>query len=549
MVGFSMALAGCGGGSDATGSTADLAVVFGKVITTSDLGRYEQGLADYLRSEKKGVEAHRDHLQSLVDRELMLFEAGKRGLDKLPSLERDLTALVNERIAEELSQSVVASHLSVTEEEIRAAYEEHLLGWEIRPAHILSKTKEDAIEIIRLLKAGADFSALAKERSLADDAEKGGDLGGFFGPGDAVTALREGVFRLGEGQVSEPIQTMDGYEVVKVVEKRRIPVEHLSRDISQQLIQRKRVKRLKAVVDSLEDAWEVRYNRDRIRYVLDRLNGRELGQEEAHTPLVEYTGGAISVDEAATGLRVLDKGATPPDSAMAFRVLENRIIPDTLLTIEARARGLHQHGKLLAWKEQKRREKAVAQLRLDVIAGKVEITNDEVRAHFDTHLDRYTSLPGIIEMTEVLSDTREEAEAILARARAGERLEELAARHSIRPDMEPLGGHTLADSGRITIESLYMSPYREIFGDANTKDVGLLKGPLAVQGYYSVFRLDQPYGKTPVPFRRVRRPIRVNLRQRQEGVHFEVFLDSLRRACAAQVQASEEALVRYAEAR
>ncbi len=544
-----MALAGCGAGTDSTGSTADLAIVAGKAITTSDLERYEQGLADYLRSEKEGVEAHRDHLQSLVDRELMLFEATKRGLDKQPSLEHDLTALVNERIADELSQSVVAGHLSVTEEEIRTAYEEHLLGWEIRPAHILSKTEEDAIEIIRLLKAGTDFYELAKERSLADDADKGGDLGGFFGPGDAVTALREGVFRLEEGQVSQPIQTMDGYEVVKVIQKRRTPVELLSREISQQLTQRKKVKRLKAVVDSLEAAWEVRYHRDRIRHVLDRLNGRELGQEEAQAPLIEYSGGAVSVEEAAVGLRFLDKGATPPDSAMAFRVLEIRIVPDTLLTLEARARGLHQRGNLLAWKEQKRREKAVAQLRLDVIAGKVEITSEEVRAYFDSHIDRYTSLPGIIEMTEVLTDTRAEAAAILARARAGERLEELAARHSIRPDMEPLGGHALADSGRMTIESLYMSPYREIFGDANTQDVGLLKGPLAVQGHYSVFRLDQPYGKTPVPFRRVRRPIRVNLRQREEAVHFQVFLDSLREASTDQVQASEEALVRYAESR
>ena len=469
-MGFSMALAGCGAGSDSTGSTADLAIVAGKAITTSDLERYEQGLADFLRSQEKGVEAHRDHLQSLVDRELMLFEARKRGLDKLPALEHKLTALVNERIAEELSQSVVASHLSVTEEEIRAAYEEHLLGWEIRPVHILSKTEEDANEIIRLLKAGADFSELAKERSLADDAEEGGDLGGFFGPGDAVTTLREGVFRLEEGQVSEPIQTKDGYEVVKVVEKRRIPIGRLSREISQQLIQRKRVKRLKAVVDSLEGAWEVRYHRDRIRHVLDRLSGRELGQEEAQAPLIEYSGGAISVDEAATGLRALDKGATLPDSAMAFQVLEIRIISDSLLTLEARARGLHQRGNLLAWKEQERREKAVAQLRLDAIAGKVEITTEEVRAYYDKHIDCYTSLPGIIQMTEVLSDTRAEAEGILAQARVGERLEELAPRRSIRPDMEPLGGHTLGASGRITIGSLYMSLYREIFGEANTKD-------------------------------------------------------------------------------
>ena len=77
----------------------------------------------------------------------------------------------------------------------------------------------------------------------------------------------------------------------------------------------------------------------------------------------------------------------------------------------------------------------------------------------------------------------------------------------------------------------------------------MLQGPLEVQDKYSVFRLDQPVELTAVSFRQVRRPIRVNIRQRREGVLFNAFLDSLRRVYANQVQISEEALSRYAAAR
>ena len=115
--------------------------------------------------------------------------------------------------------------------------------------------------------------------------------------------------------------------------------------------------------------------------------------------------------------------------------------------------------------------------------------------------------------------------------------------------MKPVGGHAFTDSGRVTVESLVQSPYRTIFGDSNSKDVGVLQGPLAVQEKYSVFRLDQPFEKAPVAFRQVQRPIRVNMRQRREGVLFDAFLDSLRRTYADQVQISEEALSRYAAAR
>ena len=127
-------------------------------------------------------------------------------------------------------------------------------------------------------------------------------------------------------------------------------------------------------------------------------------------------------------------------------------------------------------------------------------------------------------------------------------LEGLAARYSLRPRMKPVGGHAFADSGRVTIESLYQSPYRDFFGDSNVEDVGVLQGPLEVQDHYSIFRLDQPFEKAAVSFKQVRRPIRVDIRERKEGVLFAAFLDSLRRARADQIYIDEGVLDRHAAA-
>ena len=114
--------------------------------------------------------------------------------------------------------------------------------------------------------------------------------------------------------------------------------------------------------------------------------------------------------------------------------------------------------------------------------------------------------------------------------------------------MKPVGGHTFADSGRVAIESLYQSPYRTFFGDSNSKDVGVLQGPMEVQEKYSVFRLDQPYEMALLPFKQVQRPIRVNIRKRREGVLFDAFLDSLRQASAGEVHINQDALARYTAA-
>ena len=544
-----LVFAGCNLESKTDDSAVVLATVAGEAITALELEHYEQELPDYLRSKKEGMAAHRAHLQSLVDKKLVLREARKRRLDQLSDLKHKLSKMVNERLVEELSREMVDAQFTITEEELRTIYEEDSLGWEIWPAHILSTSEEDARDIIRLLDAGASFSDLARERSLADDADKGGNLGAFFDQSGAVSSLRDGTFHLEEGQVSEPIRTIDGYEVVKVLKKRRIPFEQLRGDITKQLSQRKWGSRREAVIDSLKKAYDLRYHRDRIQAVLDGLYRRGLDQEQAQAPLIEYTGGAIKVGDFVQGLLDVEKGVLPPDGAAVFHMLEFWVLPDSLLALEARAQGLHQRADIVEWREKKHQKLLVSQLHLDVVEGKVEVTDAEVRAYYEEYLDTYKSLPGIIEMTEVLVNTRAEAEAILARARAGERLEELAIRHSVRPSMKPVGGHTFADSGRVTIKSLYQSPYRTFFGDSNSKDVGVLQGPMEVQEKYSVFRLDQPYEMALLPFKQVQRPIRVKIRKRREGVFFDAFIDSLRRAEVDQVQISEEVLSRYAARR
>ena len=254
--------------------------------------------------------------------------------------------------------------------------------------------------------------------------------------------------------------------------------------------------------------------------------------------------------DAMEGLRRLEESdSAPPDTAAIFRALDEWILPDTLLVLEARARGMPDRPEMVEWRERERPGLMAARLRQDVVEGRVEVTEEEVKDHYESNLEDYTTLPGFIRMTEVLCGTRAQADSVLARARAGERLEVLAARHSVRPGMKPVGGHTFGDSGKVTIEPLYQSPYRTVFGDRNTEDVGVLQGPLEVQERYSVFRLDQAFEKEAVPFWRLRRRIKARIRRGREAALFEAFLDSLRLVHAREVKLSEEALSRYAAAR
>jgi len=518
-------------------------------IVVADLEEFIASLPEHLHSKKTGIDAYREYLQNLLERELMRQAAEKRGLGDLPELQAVLDTESNKRLAQEISLELVDRGLRVSEEELRQAYEEYDLGWQVWPAHILSKNEEDAWAVVDELRKGVPFSQVAKKRSIADDAIKGGNLGAFFGEGDVVPALREASFHLEEGQFSDPIRTLDGFEVVQVIKKHRKDFAQMRSGIAKQMVKRKWNERRDSVVDSLRSVRNVRIERARVHAVLKGLFHRGLKGEEAGDTLIAYDGGRMLVGDAIRGIRDLKKGALPPDSALVFQEIERWILPDSLMILVAREQGREERADIIAWREKRRVALIVNQLRLDQVSGKVEVADEEVEAYYQQHLDSYKKLPGPIRMTEVLVETKEEAEKLLARVRAGERLEELAVRYSVRPMMTLVGGHVFSDSGRVEIESLYQSPYRTFFGDSNDKDVGTLQGPLEVQDRYSIFRLDEAIKKSAVSFKQVQRPIRVKLREQGEAQIFAVFLDSLRQAYANQVQWDEEMLALYASGR
>ena len=88
MVALAVGLAVTGCGHD--GGDAVVARVGERQILKQELRRFVMTLPPGLRTSKRGQEARRDYLQTLIDRELMLLEAEDRGLDEDPALQRRL---------------------------------------------------------------------------------------------------------------------------------------------------------------------------------------------------------------------------------------------------------------------------------------------------------------------------------------------------------------------------------------------------------------------------------------------------------------------------
>ncbi|WP_018527597.1 peptidylprolyl isomerase [Alkalispirochaeta alkalica] len=85
---------------------------------------------------------------------------------------------------------------------------------EWKASHILVKEKALAEQLLKRIKSGARFEALAKEHSTCPSKSKGGDLG-WFGPGKMVKPFEEAVIKLRIGKVSGVVRTQFGYHLIK----------------------------------------------------------------------------------------------------------------------------------------------------------------------------------------------------------------------------------------------------------------------------------------------------------------------------------------------
>jgi len=129
----------------------------------------------------------------------------------------------------ELNIEDIAATITIDEDELRVIYEnnaESYISEEKRDTrHILLSTTsgEDADaqlakaqNLVKELKAGADFSELAKANSQdTGTAANGGSLG-LVETGQMVPEFETATFSLEEGAISDPIKTQFGYHIIQV---------------------------------------------------------------------------------------------------------------------------------------------------------------------------------------------------------------------------------------------------------------------------------------------------------------------------------------------
>jgi len=179
--------------------------------------------------------------------------------------------------------------LRVTADEVAEDYATRMATWNsdvprVRASHILipigpehpsdfetdaerarwdaeAKAKAEAIHA-EVTRPGADFAAIARERTVGRLRDVGGDVG-IFAQAQMEETFARAAFSLEVGQISKPVRTKFGYHVIQLTGKWPpgvLPIEAVEDQIREGIAERKLAQARAALRETLTAKYEVRDN-------------------------------------------------------------------------------------------------------------------------------------------------------------------------------------------------------------------------------------------------------------------------------------------------
>ena len=180
-------------------------------IDAPQLLEFEERLHPDLRSKKTGADAYFDYLQTMIDKELMVLEAKKRGLDQRADFRRKMDKLHSDRVLRRFLQLEVYDKIVHTQEEMLAHQRETGRDRAVQVRRIVVATIEEARAIKAALEGGDDFDAWASHNLLDETQLEGGRY--LIKDELYPRILQEKVFPLALGEFSEPVLFNDQFGV------------------------------------------------------------------------------------------------------------------------------------------------------------------------------------------------------------------------------------------------------------------------------------------------------------------------------------------------
>jgi parvulin-like peptidyl-prolyl isomerase len=177
--------------------------------------------------------------------DILLETAHDQKLENTKDFKESWQRSMEQEMTKRMRSDVILKGVGITDEEIQSYYDRHPDRYEkpaeVQVKEILVKTEEEASDILKQLKKGANFEKLAEEVTIRTHVKnQGGDLGSFHRA--RYPELFDIAFQMKKGELKGPIKITDrqfgeSYAVIKLIEKKeaeKTPLEEIKDQVTGQ---------------------------------------------------------------------------------------------------------------------------------------------------------------------------------------------------------------------------------------------------------------------------------------------------------------------------
>ncbi|MEW6378781.1 MAG: peptidylprolyl isomerase [bacterium] len=414
-------------------SQQTVAEVNGTKITLAEFNEIAQG-----RTDRETL------LQQIIASMLLAQEARKQNLDKDPMVQQQLKLINEQQLALFFYQKKVTDKTKLSDKELNNLIPPNERQ-KVRFQQIVTQTKEEAANILKQIKQGASFEKMAKEKSIGRNADKGGDIDFVIINTNVFPEEVEAViFKLKDGQVSEPIKTREGYALFKAIERKELTSKEL--ESKKNYLQFKMAKeKTDQITSSLLESLRSKANVKILDKNLTKIEEAKTRDESLlKIQVAEVNGTPIILNDLVGGQA---NYGNPLDSPLLKNpsFLKNMVedkIKNMLFVMEAKRIGMDKDPEFV------RRTQIFAdgilanKFAMDVLCKDIKASDDEYRAYYNEHKDdpQFKNIPERVRVSHILVSDGKVADDIIARLKKGEKFAALAKQHSIDQFSAEKGG-------------------------------------------------------------------------------------------------------------
>ena len=518
-------LAGCGKDDPVLARIGDVD------IRASAYQRFVERLPASLQSDQEGRAGDLEHLQSMVDRELLFREARAKGIDSSAAVKGQVERLARNRLVNTYQVRVVAPRVKVEAAQVERAFLDRGFDRERLLSRIVVESPEERDQVLSELREGRAFAELAQRFADNDPAAGEDGVVGWIGLPhlDWYKVPRAAFFSLSKGQVARPVRLPGAWQIYRFAEDRKSELTDYSEGIHRLLESEAWQAELEREFELLTQRYGLRLHAEGLeRLRQGPIRNIVLAPDEASQTLYSFSEGEVALRECLTDLKEAGVSGELPGGQQGVDLLEDLVVRSRLLAVAARAKGWEREPEFAEWLTRKREWLILRTLVRAQPALQEPISEAESRAYYQANANKFRS-PAEVEIREALMATEAQAQALREEIEQGVEMSALLNRPGVGSHAGP------GSKGKMILRPLFRSRYPQLVAAAFAAEEGELVGPVETHDGFAVFRVLGRKGGQILPFERVRKRAEALLRQRREQEGIVELIGALRAKGETQV--------------